>query len=235
MSSRLPNHIAIIPDGNRRWAKQKNLPTIEGHKRGAQVLKEIAEASRNKGIHTFTTWGFSTENWSREKEEIEYLMDLFIQLLKDNVKDAHENEVKIQHIGRKDRIPEKLRNEIERIEKETKKYTKHIFNVCIDYGGKDEIIRAVNKIIKNEQSYSSITKEQFEANLDTAGQPYPMVDLVIRTSGEQRTSGLLPYQIAYAELYFEQSLLPDFNVQKFEKIIDWYANRERRFGGNTGK
>lgn len=235
MDKKVPNHIAIIPDGNRRWAKEHGVPSLEGHRRGAKAFKEIAKAIRNHGVHTLTAWGFSSENWSRDINEVNYLMDLFIELLKDNEKEAHENETRVIHLGRKDRIPEKLAKEIERVEESTKHYTKHVYNVCIDYGGQDEILRTVNKIIKNEQINSTITKEIFERNLDTQDQPYPMVDLLIRTSGEQRTSGLLPYQMAYAELYFEPSYLPDFSVQKFEEILDWYQNRDRRFGGNSNK
>lgn len=235
MTENIPNHIAIIPDGNRRWAKQNGLPSVEGHRRGAQALKAIARASREKGIHTFTTWGFSSENWSREEKEVTYLMELFLALLKDHEKEAHENDIRIIHLGRKDRLPEKLAAELEKVEKETSHYTKHVFNVCLDYGGQDEIVRAVNKILAKEDKKTSISKEEFELNLDTGGQPFPNVDFLIRTSGEQRTSGLLPYQMSYAELYFEPSFLPDFSVQKFEKALETYANRDRRFGGNTKK
>lgn len=235
MDTNIPNHIAIIPDGNRRWAKENGVPSIEGHRRGAKALLEIARASRNKGIHTFTTWGFSSENWTRDMEEVSYLMDLFLELLKVHEKEAHENEVRIYHLGRKDRIPNKLAKEIERVENTTAHYKKHIFNVCLDYGGQDEITRMVNRIIEREQTNTPITKDLIERNLDTHNQPHSMVDLLIRTSGEQRTSGLLPYQMAYAELYFEQSYLPDFSVQKFEEVLDWYQNRDRRFGGNSKK
>jgi undecaprenyl diphosphate synthase len=229
----IPKHIAIIPDGNRRWAKQNGFPAIEGHRRGVLAMKEISKACRDKGIHTFTAWGFSSENWSRDIEEVKYLMDLFIKVLEDNEKEAHENQIKFVHLGRKDRLPDKLLNVVKRIEHETKDYTKHIYNFCLDYGGQDEIIRATNKILQSDKKYDSITKEEFEQYLDTAGQPHPYVDLLIRTSGEQRTSGLLPFQMAYAELYFEQSYLPDFSVQKFEIALQSYANRDRRFGGNT--
>jgi len=233
MQAKALNHLAIIPDGNRRWAKEKGIPAIEGHRRGAKALLAIARAARNKGIHTFTTWGFSSENWARDMQEVSYLMELFIGLLKEHEIEAKQNSIRIIHLGRKDRIPEKLAKEIERVEDETANFSKHVFNICIDYGGQDEMLRTVNRIIDNEQLNTPITKEIFERNLDTKDQTHPIVDLLIRTSGEQRTSGLLPYQMAYAELYFEQSYLPDFSVQKFEEVLDWYQNRERRFGGNS--
>jgi len=231
--TKTPNHVAIIPDGNRRWAKEHGLPSLEGHRRGVQAMREIAKACREKRIHTFTAWGFSSENWSREIQEVSYLMDLFMKLLEENEKDAHQNQVRFVHLGRKDRLPEFLLKEIKKIEEQTKHYTKHLYNFCLDYGGQDEILRAVNKVLSSDQKITSINKEQFEQYLDTAGQPYTYVDLLIRTSGEQRTSGLLPFQMAYAELYFEPSYLPDFSVQKFGIALQSYSNRDRRFGGDT--
>jgi undecaprenyl diphosphate synthase len=230
---KIPKHLAIIPDGNRRWAKENNVSSLEGHKKGAQVMKEISRAARDKGVHTMTAWGFSTENWTRDITEVNYLMELFLQLLYENEEEAHKDQVRFIHLGRKDRIPKKLMQEIARVEKATEHYTKHIYNFCLDYGGQNEIIRGVNKILKEEHKKDSISEKDFEKYLDTAGQPHPYVDLLIRTSGEQRTSGLLPYQMTYAEFYFEPSPLPDFSVQKFEKALQAYANRDRRFGGNS--
>lgn len=233
LEQKIPKHVAIIPDGNRRWAKEHGVSALEGHKEGSKRFVEIARAARNKGIHTITAWGFSTENWSRDINEVQYLMELFLELLKQNEEESHQEGIRLYHLGRKDRIPTDLANEIARIEKATEKYDKYIMNLCVDYGGQNEILRAVNKILKDENKKDSYVEADFEQYLDTAGQPHPFVDLLIRTSGEQRTSGLLPYQMAYAELYFEQSPMPEFSVQKFEKALEEYANRDRRFGGNS--
>lgn len=264
--SKMPNHIAIIPDGNRRWAKEHHLPAIEGHRRGAQRFKELGQYARQKGIHTLTAWGFSTENWSRDAQEVENLMELFILLIRDNEKEAHSDQIRIRHLGRKDRLPQKLLAELSRVEEATAKYDRFDFNICIDYGGQDEIIRAVNKLLISRQKlllkflqnesktvnvkdngdpdlgnmrefdsaeFEPITAEEFYKHLDTGNQKYPNPDLLIRTSGEKRTSGLLPFQLVYSELYFEPSHLPDFTPEKLEIALQDYANRDRRFGGNT--
>jgi undecaprenyl diphosphate synthase len=230
---KIPKHLAIIPDGNRRWAKERGLPSVEGHREGAKRFIEVARAARSKGIHTITIWGFSTENWSREVTEVHYLMDLFLELLKQNEEEAHKEQIRLYHFGRKDRLPTDLAEEIKRIEKSTEHYTKHILNLCLDYGGQNEIIRAINKIIKDENKKDPISEADFEQYLDTAGQPHPFVDLLIRTSGEKRTSGLLPFQMAYAEFYFESAPMPEFDTQKLEIALEEYANRDRRFGGNS--
>ncbi|MDQ3098383.1 MAG: polyprenyl diphosphate synthase [bacterium] len=230
---KIPNHIAIIPDGNRRWAKERGLPTLEGHKKGAEAFVELAKASRKKGIHTLTGWAFSTENWERDITEVRYLMDLFKALIIPNEKLAHEDNVRIRMLGRRDRLPADLLKEIQRVEYDTKDYTTYDLNICLDYGGQNEIIRAMNKLL--EEGKKTITEKEFEQYLDTSGQTYPNPDLLIRTSGEQRTSGLMPYQMVYAELYFEPEPMPEFNEEKLDKALEAYANRDRRFGGNTAK
>jgi undecaprenyl diphosphate synthase len=230
---KIPNHLAIIPDGNRRWAKERGLPTLEGHKKGAEAFVELAKASRKKGIHTLTGWAFSTENWERDITEVRYLMDLFKALIIPNEKLAHEDKVCIRMFGRRDRLPSDLLKEIERVEQDTKDYTNYDLNICLDYGGQNEIIRTVNKLLG--EGKKSITEKEFEQYLDSAGQTYPNPDLLIRTSGEQRTSGLMPYQMVYAELYFEPEPMPEFNEEKLDKALESYANRDRRFGGNSAK
>ncbi len=229
----LPSHIAIIPDGNRRWAKERGLPTLEGHKKGAEAFVNLAKASRKKGIHTLTGWAFSTENWERDITEVRYLMELFKALIEPNEKLAHEDKVRIRMFGRRDRVPKDLLKEIERVEESTKNYDHYDLNICLDYGGQNEIIRAVNKALK--EGKKEISEKEFEQYLDTYGQRYPNPDLLIRTSGEQRTSGLLPYQLVYAELYFESEPMPEFNEEKLDKALETFANRERRFGGNSVK
>ncbi len=229
----IPNHIAIIPDGNRRWAKERGLPTLEGHKKGAEAFVEVAKAARQRGVHTLTGWAFSTENWERDLGEVRYLMALFKALIEPNEKLAHQDQVRIRMLGRRDRLPKDLLKEIERVEEDTSHYTKYDLNICLDYGGQNEIVRAINKALK--EGKKEITEKEFEQYLDTATQSYPNPDLLIRTSGEQRTSGLLPYQLVYAELYFEPSPMPEFNIEKLDKALEVYANRDRRFGGNSAK
>lgn len=228
----IPNHIAIIPDGNRRWARARGLHTLEGHKRGFDTVVKLARVARKLGVHTVTIWGFSTENWDRSDEEITYLMRLYGKLVDVYLKEAQKENVRIVHIGRKDRLPKVLVDKIIKAEELTKNNTKHIGNIALDHGGYDDIIRATQNMIKDNLSPNEITKETFEKYLDTKGQPYPYVDLLIRTSGEQRTSGLLLWQSAYAETYWEPDHLPDMTPDKLKEAILDYSRRRRRFGGN---
>lgn len=230
--TQIPNHIAVIPDGNRRWARARGLYTLEGHKAGFKRVVELARAARSLGIHTFTIWGFSTENWDRSEEEINYLMKLYKKLIDDYLKEAKKENVRLIHLGRRDRLPKFLADRIEYAENETKNYTKHVINIAIDYGGKDEIVRATQKIIRDKIPSGKVDEKLFESYLDTKNQPYPYVDLLIRTSGEQRTSGLMPWQASYAELYWDQDHLPDFTSEKLREAILDYSRRRRRFGAD---
>ncbi len=228
----IPNHIAIIPDGNRRWARARGLHTLEGHKRGFDTTIKLCRAARELGVHTVTLWGFSTENWDRSLDEIKYLMKLYERLVDQYLKEAKKENVKIVHLGRKDRLPAVLVKKIKKAEIETALNTKHIMNIAIDYGGHDEIIRAIKGIINDGVEAEKVDKELVESYLDTKNQPYPYIDLLIRTSGEQRTSGLLLWQMHYAEMYWETDHLPDFTVEKLKEAILDYSRRRRRFGAN---
>lgn len=229
----LPNHIAMILDGNRRWARARGLAPWKGHYYGYKAVNALAHATRSLGIHTFTVWAFSTENWERPRQEIDEIMNVFRRALKETEKDFHKERVALVHLGRKDRLPADIRDEITRIEAETAKYApEHIFNMAIDYGGRDEIVRAVQKIVKDKVSANEIDEKSFEKYLDTYNQPYSDPDLFIRTSGEQRTSGLLPWQMAYTEFYFEEGHLPDFTPDRLKVALLDYSRRRRRFGGN---
>lgn len=230
--TKVPNHMAIILDGNRRWARARGLHTLQGHKAGFDAARRIAKVARGLGIHTLTVWGFSTENWDRSKEEIDYLMRLYWKFVKEVRADAKKDGVRFVHVGRKDRFPQKLVKFMEKVEEETKNNTKHVFNAALDYGGRDEIVRAAQKIIRDGVAPEKITEDLFASYLDTANQPYPYVDLFIRTSGEQRTSGFLSWQMAYAEYYWELDHLPDFTAEKLRNILIDYSRRRRRFGGN---
>lgn len=228
----VPDHIALILDGNRRWARAKGLTPSEGHKAGYFAVRKVADASRNIGVHTFTVWCFSTENWSRNAKEIKAIMALVRYLVRDFRKNAMKDGVRFVHLGRKDRLPKDIAKLITELEKETKKKKKHVLNVALDYGGRDEMVRAVKKIVNDEVDENKIDEKLIGSYLDTGDQPYPNPDLFIRTSGEQRTSGLMPWQLSYAEYYFESDHLPDFSPDKLKEAILDFSRRRRRFGGN---
>ncbi len=228
----VPNHIAIILDGNRRWARAKGLPTLEGHRAGFEAGLKIAKASRAWGVNTFTVWGFSTENWDRSQTEISYLQKLFRKMVDVIKKEAKKDDIRFVHLGRKDRLPKDLTGYIREVEEETKNNKSHVFNVALDYGGHDEILRATKKIIEAGIMSDKLDEKTFASYLDTGDQPYPYVDLFLRTSGEQRTSGFLPWQLNYAEYYWELDHLPDMTPGKLKNIILDFSRRRRRFGGN---
>jgi undecaprenyl diphosphate synthase len=226
---KIPNHIAIIADGNRRWAKQRGLPTMEGHRKGAETTKKLVRKAKKLGIKIMTFWVFSTENWKRTKDEVGYLMRLFEEMIVTQIKEALEEETRIVHLGRKDRLPEGLRNKINEAEEKTKHFTEHYFVLALDYGGRDEILRAVKKISEKGNS-PHFTEEEMNNNLDTSVLPYPEPDLVIRTSGEERMSGFMSWQAAYSEYYFSPLLFPDFDEAALESAVRDYSERKRRFG-----
>jgi undecaprenyl diphosphate synthase len=230
--TKIPDHIALILDGNRRWARARGLHTLQGHKAGFEAGRAVAKAARQFGIHTFTVWGFSTENWDREPRELKYLMTLFKRFVKEVKDEAKDDGVRFIHLGRKDRLPKDLVKLIRETEEETRQNKKHVLNVALDYGGRDEILRAVKQIVDEGISSDKITEELFASYLDTGDQPYPYPDLFMRPSGEQRTSGLMPWQLEYAEYYWEQGHLPDMTPEKLRDAILDYSRRRRRFGGN---
>lgn len=228
----IPNHIVIIPDGNRRWARARGLPTLQGHKAGFDMAVTLCRQARRWGIHTLTLWGFSTENWDRTEEEIKYLMRLYSRMIDKVLKEAKEDDVKIIHLGRKDRLPDFLLTKIGRAEKDTENNKSYILNIALDYGGHDDILRAVQGMIKDGVPADKVDKKLMESYLDTKNQPYPYADLMIRTSGEQRTSGMLLWQSAYTEYYFENDHFPDFTPVKLREAVLDFSRRRRRFGGN---
>ena len=231
--TKIPNHIAIIPDGNRRWARARGLEPSEGHKQGAKRVSELIREARKLGVHTLTFWGLSTENWQeRPKKEVATLVKIIRNLIDENLKEAQKEGARIIHIGRKDRLPKILLDKIRHAEEKTKNNTKFILNLALDYGGQDEIVRAIQKIVAKGYKAEEIDKELIDIYMDTADQPYPYPDLLIRTSGEQRTSGLLIWQSGYTEYYWEQDHLPDMSLDKLKAAILDYSCRRRRFGGN---
>jgi len=230
--TQIPDHIALILDGNRRWARAKGLEPWQGHKAGYEAVRKLVKAARGWGVHTFTVWGLSTENWDRSPKELAYLMKLYWKMVSEVEKEAKKDDIRFVHLGRKDRIPKSLTLYIKSLEEKTKNNKSHVFNAAIDYGGRDEIVRATQKVIKAGVKPEDLDEKLFGSYLDTGDQPYPNVDLFIRTSGEQRTSGFLPWQLNYAEFYWEVDHLPDMTPEKLRDIILDYSRRRRRFGGN---
>lgn len=226
----LPNHIAIIPDGNRRWAKEKGLPSLEGHRSGVDAGLKIAQKIRDLEISTTTIWAFSTENWNRSEVEVTYLMRLYKRFIDENLKQALKDKVKIIHLGRKDRIPTALLEKIQNAEEKTKDFDRFYLNIALDYGGRNEIIRAMQKMSKEKADVNNIDETSFEHYLDTTNQPYPFPDLVIRAGGEIRTSGFMIWQAAYAEWIFLEKYFPDITEKDVEDAVIEYSKRQRRFG-----
>lgn len=228
--TKVPDHIAIILDGNGRWARSRGLSVTKGHEYGAKATREVMNAARDLGVHTVTLWGFSTENWKRPPTERNKIFSLIKKTLEKELETAKKEKLRFVHLGRKDRLPKDLLELIEKVERETEDNDKYILNVALDYGGRDEILRAVKAIVKEKVPAEKIDEKLFASYLDTAGQPYPYPDLFIRTSGEQRTSGYLPWQMVYTEFYFEPSHLPDMTPEKLKEAILDYSRRRRRFG-----
>lgn len=228
--SNIPLHVAIIPDGNRRWAKKRGLPVFEGHRRGFDRAFEIVKKAREVNIKILTLWAFSTENWKRSKQEVNNLMYLYRIMIDKNLEQALKQKVRIVHLGRKDRIDSDLREKIINAEKKTKNFKRYYLCIALDYGGRDEILRAIERLLKERNLNQQMTEENFNQLLDTKVLPYPNVDLVIRTSGEQRISGFMLWQAAYSEYIFYPKFFPDFSPDDFEKCIKEYQKRQRRFG-----
>jgi len=226
--NKVPRHIVIIPDGNRRWAKEKGLQIFAGHEKSANYknLILLLEEAEKLGIKYVTLWLFSTENWKRSKREIDFLFNLIPKNFKKFKEYAIENKIRFRHLGRRDRIPKKVMEEFIEFEEATKEFDGINMQACLDYGGRDEIIRAVNKILKS--GVSEIGEDELESYLDSAEIPDP--DLIIRTSGEKRTSGFMPFQSAYSELYFTDVYFPDFTPKELRKAVEEFVNRKRSFG-----
>lgn len=233
----IPRHVAIILDGNGRWAKKRGMPRTMGHKEGCKTVEKTVEIAARMGIEYLTVYGFSTENWKRSVEEVGALMQLFRYYMVRLLKIAKENNVRVRMIGDRRRFDQDIIDGINRLEEETKENTGLTFVIAVNYGGRDEIVRAVGKLLKDREEKQTaeggpgeikITEEMFASYLDTAGMPDP--DLLIRTSGEIRLSNYLLWQLAYTEIYVTDCLWPDFNQEELEKAIVQYNSRERRFG-----
>jgi undecaprenyl diphosphate synthase len=222
-------HIAIIPDGNRRWAKENHLPVLAGHKKGAENTIALARKTRELGISTFTIWAFSTENWKRETDEIQGIMGLHT-MLKQYVDECTRDNVKISLLGRRDRMSKDLLDAITNAEEKTADNNKYFLNLAFDYGGRDEILRAATRAQKDERDIATLSINEFEKYLDTNHLPHPNPDIIIRTGGEMRTSGFMLWQSEYAEYFFSGKFFPDFSNEDLENVVTEYQARQRRFG-----
>lgn len=229
---KIPQHIAIIMDGNGRWAKNKGLPRTVGHTNGAKALQRVVEACKKFGVKILTVYAFSTENWGRPKEEVDFLMDLFAKYLKNQSKKLIENKIRFRVLGDKSRFSKNIQESMIKLENETAGFDDFYLNVAMNYGGRAEIVKATREIAEEVKAgnidIESIDEKVFENHIYTFGQPSP--DLIIRTSGEQRLSGFLLWQCSYSELYFPKIHFPDFDEEQVKLAIEEYTKRDRRYG-----
>jgi undecaprenyl diphosphate synthase len=232
LRERLPQHVAVIMDGNGRWAKKRGLPRMMGHRRGVDALKLILRCCKDWGIGALTAYAFSTENWGRPLEEVNFLMALFERVLRRELRDMMAEEVRIQFVGDLPQLPSSLRAEIERAQETTQHNQGIRLNIATNYGGRQEILQACQAIAQQVEAgklqADEVDELCFERHLYTAGLTDP--DLLIRTSGEMRISNFLLWQVAYAELYVTDTLWPDFDRQEFHRALVSYQSRDRRFG-----
>lgn len=221
----LPVHVGIIMDGNRRWARKRGLPTLSGHRRGYDRAVAIADYAFQRGISYLTLFAFSTENWNRSKREVDYLMRLLLRMIDEQAQRLHKKKIRILFIGSRKKLSRTVVQAITRAHALTRKNTRGTLLIALNYGGRQEIVEAARKAVKLT---GRLSERSIARNLYTASVPDP--DFIIRTSGEERLSGFLLWQAAYAELYFTETLWPDFSEKNFESALDEFARRQRRFG-----
>ena len=228
----LPRHVAIIMDGNGRWARKRGLPRVAGHKVGMERAREITEAAGKRGVKALTLFAFSSENWQRPEDEVSYLMDLFVTGLEREAKALHKNNVRLRVIGDRSRFSAKLQQRMLEAEAMTADNTALNLNIAANYGGRWDIVQAVNQHLQNNPGISQVSEQDISNRVQLHDEPPP--DLLIRTGGEIRISNFLLWQAAYAELYFSDVLWPDFGPEALDKALAAYAQRQRRYG-KTGE
>ena len=226
MNTQIPTSIGIIMDGNRRFAKAKGLPTLEGHRAGYEKMREVIGWCKDSGVRNLIVYAFSTENWNRAEEEVSYLMDLFRMVIETIVEEAKKDDTRVIFLGERTRLPQDILKRMKWAEEETASFTTFTLGIALSYGGRAEIVDAIRRIPK--ESLETISEEEFSDLLWTKDIPDP--DLIIRTSGERRLSNFLPWQSVYSELFFIDSMWPDFTREEFERILKEYEARERRRG-----
>jgi undecaprenyl diphosphate synthase len=226
---KVPRHVAIIMDGNGRWAKARGLARLAGHRAGTENIRPVLEACVEFGIEILTIWAFSTENWTRPQAEVQGLLRILRRMIRRELNELNKQGVQLRHLGRLDRLPKGLQKQVRDAIEVTKDNDRIILNVAFDYGGQAEILNAVQRIIRDGIPAEAVDRVLFSRYLYTAGQPDP--DLIIRTSGEMRTSGFMMWQAAYSEYYVTPTLWPDFDREELRKAILAYGQRDRRYGG----
>lgn len=230
---KIPYHVGIILDGNSRWATERGLKRSEGHKAGFETLKILSKYVFTKGVKVLSVFAFSTENFNRTKEEVDYLMNLFLKGFKSSIKEFNKNNIKVVFSGRKEPLSDKVYESMKSLEKETLNNTGGILNICLNYGGQTEIVdttkKLINDVLDGKLKTEDITPEIFMKNLYN---DLPPMDFLIRTSGEIRVSNFMLFSLAYAEMYFPLTYFPDFKESEFDKALEEYTKRDRRFGKN---
>ena len=222
-------HIAMIMDGNRRWARKRLMPQTVGHQKGAETLEKVSRLVWDRGIRYLTVYAFSTENWKRSPKEVEYIMDLARKFLKTSIRDATQNNMRVRVIGNPKGLAEDIQAQIRELEQATADFTGLNLQIALNYGGRDEIVRAVKRFVQAGKPAEELTEEMLADYLDTAGIPDP--ELLIRTGGESRLSNYLLWQAAYSEIYVTDVFWPDFGAEELDRAIGYYQTRNRRFGG----
>jgi undecaprenyl diphosphate synthase len=225
----VPRHVAIIMDGNGRWAKARGLPRLAGHRAGTENIRPVLEASVEFGIEVLTIWAFSTENWQRPAAEVQGLLRILERMIRRELKELHKQGVQLRHLGRLDRLPKGLQRQVRDAIDLTKDNERIVLNVAFDYGGRQEILRAIQHLIRDGVPAEDVDEVLLSRYMYTAGQPDP--DLIIRTSGELRTSGFMMWQAAYSEYYITPTFWPDFDREELYKALVAYSQRDRRYGG----
>lgn len=230
---KIPYHVGIILDGNGRWATERGLKRSEGHKAGFETLKILSKHVFTRGVKVLSVFAFSTENFNRTKDEVDYLMNLFLKGFKSSIKEFNKNNIKVVFSGRKEPLSDKVYESMKSLEKETLNNTGGILNICLNYGGQTEIVdttkKLINDVLDGKLKTEDITPEIFMKNLYN---DLPPMDFLIRTSGEIRVSNFMLFSLAYAEMYFPLTYFPDFKEDEFEKALEEYTKRDRRFGKN---
>lgn len=230
---KIPYHVGIILDGNGRWATERGLKRSEGHKAGFETLKILSKHVFTRGVKVLSVFAFSTENFNRTKEEVDYLMNLFLKGFKSSIKEFNKNNIKVVFSGRKEPLSDKVYESMKSLEKETLNNTGGILNICLNYGGQTEIVdttkKLINDVLDGKLKTEDITPEIFMKNLYN---DLPPMDFLIRTSGEIRVSNFMLFSLAYAEMYFPNTYFPDFKESEFDKALEEYTKRDRRFGKN---
>jgi undecaprenyl diphosphate synthase len=226
--AQIPRHLGLILDGNRRWAKNRGLPTLDGHQEGAETLKTVALAAFDRGVEYVSAYAFSTENWKRTEDEVGYLMKLFMKAVELHLDTFHEAGIRVVILGRREGLSGSVLKAFDRTEEKTKGNTRGTLALCVNYGGQEELVDAVKQIVASGTAPAEITKETVLGSLYHP--EVPGIDLLVRTSGEHRTSGFMLYRLDYAELYFTDVMWPDFDITELDKSLTDYAHRKRRFG-----